>query len=732
LNEFTNGQNATIFFFKLFEQYSHFLKRAELGSRFMEIRSISEERLKNVTGHTSDHSVKADVSAAFEKTSVNAAAGYGDGKSEKDKFDTLNKYSQTFRTTTGEDPDFISMTFSVAANPGVLDADLAPICDIIPTHQSELQEKCFDFLKAKHFCFSALPGIRVVDESSLKTVEEHSIQMRTHPRCEHLPPIIINAHFIPGDGITQHIARVVDLRECILRALRDNAIGISFRTLIHSGVTYCQIARHERSLNKMEKCDSNSCFTLLFDWPSDSSIPILKKALPSGEFIELHSGQGKWHREGLACQLKDFAKRMAADNGSISYDGELSSWNRAIMLTILSQTFQDECEERCKVTPECNYVHKVLRLHWDTFGLDEFYQVDPNAPHNGPYCGGSPKVSLRCSFFISVYSMRALPDKALDTNQLYGKMITSVLIRASTHQGTYFCFSALPDIRLVNEYSLKTVENHSIQMRRHPRCEHLPPIIVNAHFIHGRSTSEHTGIDLRQCINMGFDSNAIGISFGTLMNSGVTYCQIAMDDQYSLKKMEKCDSNSCFTLLFHWPSGKLIPILKNSLLTGESGRSKSVVREWNEENQACNMTRIVQGLSYNNGSVSQDEFDYLNEVFLTTLVQTYQDECELTCKVTQECNYVYKHLKMQWFTFGLDANHQIDPNSKYKDTKCGGSPRVIVRCIFYVSVSSVRITTHRTTDTNQLYGQMFTSALINPSNRTKRETNSNLIPKPEN
>lgn len=422
------------FLWDMFAKYSHFAVDLELGSRFMEVRSISETQLKNALRENNNMNAEAAVSGAFKAASFHAGGGYGNEQGTESITETLNRYSETFRTITGNNPDFKQMTFPTATSPGILNAKLRPVCDVLPVHRRDkirqLRAACYDFVQSDLYCFSALPHIDFLDNDAQKIVEEHIMQLRTVGHCSNLLPPLFNYRIPFVRGETMHLSRsgARSLRDCIWQAYARNAVALSY--LSRLGTDCVLVLRFDKS-HTLKKYNHGSSVTIFLQEPPNASIFLLKKALVSGDFLKLKSKAVRVHSVPR-CYFQNAVYHLSHSNTSTNQqvDVYVENWN-TYMKQSLAQTFVDECEEECRLTESCKFIHKLYFVHWYTFGLTPLYYVDKHIRE----CGGIyPKVTIRCSLYSDVHAVNIVPDAAVVHNWEYGNLITSVLIRTKNWQ----------------------------------------------------------------------------------------------------------------------------------------------------------------------------------------------------------------------------------------------------------------------------------------------------------
>ena len=427
LDMFKNFDNQTVhfdFLSELFEIYSHFPKRLQLGSRFMEIRSISESDVKTVEEKKDNKGINAEVGVNFRSVSADGSFGYGEGTTKGSAQETLNRHSQTFRTTVGENPDFSTWLFDTAKHPGIIDVELGSVCEVLPVKDypltRTLRKPCIEFAHSKAFCYTALPRVHYMDGPSVQDIQEHMIQMRTFRHCHDLPPALFDARFVEVEE------EDMDFHDCVMTALRGGAQGVSFQR------DKCYITIDNTHHNHtMQKCDSD-CVTIRFKWPTRSNaIPLLKKTVVYGEFLDFISRSYFIPEEEDICTLWQAARGLGS-NATLQ-DSDMDNLNRYLHNALLG-TLQDKCELTCAATEGCQFVHKRFDILWFMMGLNEWYKMDNTLPTFRETCDKDvhPIIFVDCKMFYDVHFTTILRDKATWVDENFGNIVTSLLIRADS------------------------------------------------------------------------------------------------------------------------------------------------------------------------------------------------------------------------------------------------------------------------------------------------------------
>ena len=412
------------FFWRLFERGTHYLKRVELGSKFQEIRSISESELQTITGQTTGDELTAEVGLTFKQASLKAGFNSGSSDSSEEKRREISKQSKTMISITGNDPDFESLTFDVAKNPGVVRSEMGPICDLFPENTTEyrsLKSDCYDYIWGKQYCYSQMPRLHSLHENDVTLLKEHFFAMLSVLECKDRPPPILAAKI----SSVIHFFNV-DFRECLRRALKRRAAAITFL----SGKR-CQISDRDMQVVETERCVNDTCVTVLFDWPANGEIKLLKKAWVEGELLNHLEATYNMGRTTLDHELRSYVEDMVQMDGpSAPNPLSLESLNDRIVQS-LQQTGQKQCNDVCKEDDECNFVQKAFQFHWPELGVNRYYKKDLQFRNRTKF-----HVTQHCFLFASVQSVTHVYDWAVESHSNFGLIYTSILSDMSRYVKT--------------------------------------------------------------------------------------------------------------------------------------------------------------------------------------------------------------------------------------------------------------------------------------------------------
>lgn len=148
---------------KMFSNYGSFLKFAELGSKYEEVRVISREALSKASKKETDFSVKASFQSAFASGSASYGQGEGFSEAEKSVFDS----TETMRLQVGSNLRE-GGNFDPTDTPGVIKGAFGPICELFadiffsdsqnppPPSLPYVRQRCFALHASKAHCFANL------------------------------------------------------------------------------------------------------------------------------------------------------------------------------------------------------------------------------------------------------------------------------------------------------------------------------------------------------------------------------------------------------------------------------------------------------------------------------------------------------------------------------------------------------------------------------------------------
>lgn len=408
LLEYNENTDVNTFVLALLRDYSHYLYRAELGSRLSEIRSMSEKTVSEASREDSSFDVKASVRALF----VTASAGYGESQSHSEATQNFDSNSTVNRYVTGEKPNMGSLTFDIATKPGVLDADYRPICELIPKNMTTLRRKCFEVSKSKAFCYTQFPEWEAGVED-VELLKQYFILMRQFEQCSEEEPPMFGFKIIGSRERSN-----VTLRDCALSCVMNASCkSWHFRSApISSGygviggmahVGFCGICAGYSSsdCHKVQTCAAHEkCVTVmnyrLFDPMVQGShtgeftfLPQLipRSALVVGEVL----GEEKYHvvwternNERDICSLRMIWQHVARHGGMVNdiqtvKDMQAGSFARVITtrhIYLQEDQNADETNEKlsayencvnlCKRTAECNTVQLSMKVPFEDYNID--------------------------------------------------------------------------------------------------------------------------------------------------------------------------------------------------------------------------------------------------------------------------------------------------------------------------------------------------------------------------
>ena len=174
----------------LLEQYPCYLHSATLGSRIQEVRTVG----KPVVDRAREVMTSAEIHARFTNDFVSASSGISASVIESLMEEGLNVHYTATRTVIGAKPNFDTLTFPRATEPGLLEADFRPICDILPdeSHTQKLKNNCRSYVEDTRSCFPHLPRIAKLKPTNQEELKAILVATRMNEKCSAIPPPIFN------------------------------------------------------------------------------------------------------------------------------------------------------------------------------------------------------------------------------------------------------------------------------------------------------------------------------------------------------------------------------------------------------------------------------------------------------------------------------------------------------------------------------------------------------------
>lgn len=227
------------------------IKTIQNDTRCFQVMILTEHLAKKLKTQSESISAGAEVKAMFLQASISAEHGTESGERSENEM----KNTQTFKTVTGEKMDPETQKIPTALQPGILSAELASICSLfeIGNRDSEIGQKCFEFVKSQRFCYSNLPS-KVDRTNDFQTLREHVFSIRSFEHC-------LDAMGTPVFGWkfkNQNIPEIRSVDTDIANCMMDCSVENCPLALVSNGKCHiCSLRKHDRGQTEIFNVTDN-------------------------------------------------------------------------------------------------------------------------------------------------------------------------------------------------------------------------------------------------------------------------------------------------------------------------------------------------------------------------------------------------------------------------------------------------------------------------------------------